>query len=141
VPSAEKRAALAHNEVVQATEMLYAVNENDLVIPIMADLAERGSDVSLLVALAELTARHDDARYALLIGKGALGPGHPFDHYAARLGRAHPVFGDPQLRPAHHRKRAGLSGAVRRRHAPADRGGPAPRSRCGQLSGPSLRRN
>jgi soluble lytic murein transglycosylase len=89
-PSAEKRAALAHNEVVQATEMLYAVNENDLVIPIVADLAERGSDVSLLVALAELTARHDDARCALLIGKGALGRGHPFDHYAF------PTFGLPR---------------------------------------------
>jgi soluble lytic murein transglycosylase len=90
VPSAEKRAALAHNEVVRATEMLYAVNENDLVIPIVADLAERGSDVGVLVALAEVTARHDDARCALLIGKGALGRGHPFDHYAF------PTFGLPR---------------------------------------------
>jgi soluble lytic murein transglycosylase len=100
-PSAEKRAALAHNEVVRATEMLYAVNENDLVIPIVADLAERGSDVGVLVALAEVTARHDDARCALLIGKGALGRGHPFDHYAF------PTFGlpryssiGPQVEPA-----------------------------------------
>jgi soluble lytic murein transglycosylase len=89
-PSAEKRAALAHNEVVRATEMLYAVNANDLVIPIVADLAERGSDVGVLVALAEVTARHDDARCALLIGKGALGRGHPFDHYAF------PTFGLPR---------------------------------------------
>ncbi len=42
VPSAEKRAALARNEVVRATEILYAINERDLVIPIVADLAERG---------------------------------------------------------------------------------------------------
>ena len=44
----------------------------------------------MLAALAELTAKHDDARCALLIGKGALGRGHPFDHYAF------PTFGLPR---------------------------------------------
>ena len=38
----------------------------------------------------KLTAKHDDARCALLIGKGALGRGHPFDHYAF------PTFGLPR---------------------------------------------
>jgi soluble lytic murein transglycosylase len=90
VPSAEKRAALAHSEIVRATEMLYAMNEADLVVPIVADLAERGSDLATLAALAELAAKHDDARCALLIGKGALGRGHPFDHYAF------PTFGLPR---------------------------------------------
>jgi peptidoglycan lytic transglycosylase len=90
VPSAEKRAALAHNEVVRATEILYAINERELVIPIVADLAERGADPATLVALAELTAKYDDARCALLIGKGALGRGQPFDHYAF------PTFGLPR---------------------------------------------
>jgi soluble lytic murein transglycosylase len=90
VPSAEKRSAMARHEVVRATEILYAINERDLVVPIVADLAERGSDIGVLAALAELTAKHDDARCALLIGKGALGRGHPFDHYAF------PTFGLPR---------------------------------------------
>jgi soluble lytic murein transglycosylase len=90
VPSAERRSALARHEVVRATEILYAINERDLVVPIVADLAERGSDTGVLAALAELTAKHDDARCALLIGKGALGRGHPFDHYAF------PTFGLPR---------------------------------------------
>ena len=90
VPSAEKRSALPRHEVVRATEILYAINERDLVVPIVADLAERGSDTGVLAALAELTAKHDDARCALLIGKGALGRGHPFDHYAF------PTFGLPR---------------------------------------------
>jgi soluble lytic murein transglycosylase len=90
VASAEKRAALAHSEIVRAAEMLYAMNEADLVVPIVADLAERGTDLATLAALAELAAKHDDARCALLIGKGALGRGHPFDHYAF------PTFGLPR---------------------------------------------
>jgi soluble lytic murein transglycosylase len=89
VPSADKRAALAYNEVVRAVETLYAINERDLVVPIVADLSERSTDVATLVALAEITAKHDDARCALLIGKGALGRGHPFDRYAF------PTFGLP----------------------------------------------
>ena len=93
VPSADKRAALAYNEVVRAIEMLYAINERDLVVPIVADLSERSTDVATLVALAEITAKHDDARCALLIGKGALGRGHPFDRYAF------PTFGLPHYSP------------------------------------------
>jgi len=93
VPSADKRAALASNEVVRAVEMLYAINERDLVVPIVADLSERSTDVATLVALAEITAKHDDARCALLIGKGALGRGHPFDRYAF------PTFGLPHYSP------------------------------------------
>ena len=44
-----------------------------------------------------------------------------------RLGRAHPVLGDAQLRPARHGEHAGLSRPLRRRLAAADRGRPAPR--------------
>ena len=91
--AAEKRAALARNEVVRAVETLYALNERDLIIPIVADLAERSPDMAMLAALAEITARHDDARSALLIGKGALGRGQPFDSYAF------PTFGLPPYTP------------------------------------------
>ena len=67
------------------------LNERDLVIPIVADLADRSPDMAMLAALAEVAARHDDARSALAVGKGALGRGQPFDHYAF------PTFGLPRL--------------------------------------------
>ena len=50
-----------------------------------------------------------------------------------RLGRADPVLRDPQLRAADHGESAGLSRALRRRNAAADRGRPAPR-RDGRVS-------
>jgi soluble lytic murein transglycosylase len=89
LPIADKRAALARNEVVRAVETLYVINDRDLIIPIVADLADRSPDMAMLAALAEVAARHDDARSALLIGKGALGRGQPFDQYA------YPTFGLP----------------------------------------------
>jgi len=93
LPSADKRAALARIEVVRAAEILYEIGERDLVIPIMADLAERTPDVGTLAALAELATHHDDARSVLLVGKAALGRGHAFDHYAF------PTFGLPRYSP------------------------------------------
>src|SRR5579871_2769948 len=89
-PSPEKRAALARIEVVRAAEILYAIGERDLVVPIMADLAERTTDIGTLTALAELATHHDDARAVLLVGKGALGRGYAFDRYAF------PTFGLPR---------------------------------------------
>jgi soluble lytic murein transglycosylase len=86
---AAQRAAVANIEVVRATELLYAIGERDLVIPIVADLAERAVDPMTLFGLAEITARHADARATLLLGKAALGRGYPFDHYAF------PNFGIP----------------------------------------------
>ncbi|HYS49898.1 MAG TPA: transglycosylase SLT domain-containing protein [Xanthobacteraceae bacterium] len=81
-PDAAARAGMANNEVVRATEILYAIGERDLVIPVVADLAERGVDVATLLGLAELTAKREDARAMLLLGKAALGRGFAFDHYA-----------------------------------------------------------
>jgi soluble lytic murein transglycosylase len=91
--STEKRAALTGIEVVRAAEILYAIGERDLVIPIMADLAERTQDVGTLAALAELATHNDDARSVLLIGKAALARGYAFDHYAF------PTFGLPRYSP------------------------------------------
>src|SRR6202043_2161084 len=93
LPSTEKRAALTRIEVVGAAEILYAIGERDLVVPIMADLADKTQDVGALAALAELATHHDDARSVLLVGKGALGRGHAFDHYAF------PTFGLPRYAP------------------------------------------
>jgi soluble lytic murein transglycosylase len=90
VSEADKRAALANSEIVRAVEILYATDQRDLVVPIAADLAERGSDIAMLAALSEQMAQHEDARCALLIGRGVLGRGHAFDHYAF------PTFGLPR---------------------------------------------
>ena len=90
VSEADKRAALANSEIVRAVEILYATDQRDLVVPIAADLAERGSDLAMLAALGEQMAQHEDARCALLIGRGVLGRGHAFDHYAF------PTFGLPR---------------------------------------------
>ena len=90
VSEADKRAALANSEIVRAVEILYATDQRDLVVPIAADLAERGSDLAILAALGEQMAQHEDARCTLLIGRGVLGRGHAFDHYAF------PTFGLPR---------------------------------------------
>jgi soluble lytic murein transglycosylase len=86
-----QRAAVANLEVVRATEMLYAIGERDLVISVVADLAERAVDATTLFGLAEVTARHEDARATLLLGKAALGRGYALDHYAF------PNFGVPHF--------------------------------------------
>jgi soluble lytic murein transglycosylase len=93
LPPRDKRAALTRIEVVRAAEILYAIGERDLVIPIMADLAERTTDIGTLAALAELATHHDDARSVLLVGKAALGRGYAFDCYAF------PTFGLPRYSP------------------------------------------
>jgi soluble lytic murein transglycosylase len=91
--SPERRAALGRIEVVRAAEILYALGERDLVLPIMADLGDKAQDVGTLVALGELARQHGDARSALLVGKAALGRGYALDHYAF------PTFGLPQYSP------------------------------------------
>jgi peptidoglycan lytic transglycosylase len=81
-PTATQHASLMALDVVRAVDILYAINERELVIPFVADLGERSTDVGVLMMLAEVTAQHEDARSMLLIGKAALGRGYAFDHYA-----------------------------------------------------------
>ena len=88
--AADKRAAPANSEIVRAVEILYATDQRDLVVPIAADLGERGSDLAMLAALGEQMAQHEDARSTLLIGRGVLARGHTFDDYAF------PTFGLPR---------------------------------------------
>ncbi|WP_458760739.1 transglycosylase SLT domain-containing protein [Afipia sp. TerB] len=78
-------------EVVRAVALLYALDEDDVAVPILADMGER-ADQDALLALCELAERHHDARGLLLVGKAALNRGLPFDHYA------YPVSGIPAYR-------------------------------------------
>jgi soluble lytic murein transglycosylase len=81
------------DELVRAADMLYALGERDVVLTFVTDLAEQSVDVAALVALGELTARRNDARAMLQIGKTALARGLALDLYAF------PTIGVPQHSP------------------------------------------
>jgi len=78
-------------EIVRAVQLLYALDERDIAIPILGDMGENG-DPDALAGLAELAARNGDARGMLLVGKAALNRGLPFDFYA------YPVNGIPSFK-------------------------------------------
>ncbi|HTQ82759.1 MAG TPA: lytic transglycosylase domain-containing protein [Pseudolabrys sp.] len=91
--AAGERATLSRLEVVRAVEILYALNERDLVAPIYAELGESGTDVAGLTALGEIAGAHGDGRAMVLLGQSAVGRGLPLDYYAF------PVAGLPDYRP------------------------------------------
>jgi soluble lytic murein transglycosylase len=68
-------------EIVRAVQLLYALDEREIAIPIYADIGENG-DPEAVLGLSELASRNSDARGMLLVGKAALNRGLPFDHYA-----------------------------------------------------------
>jgi soluble lytic murein transglycosylase len=77
------RVSARQTDVVRALELLYATGNRDLVVPFVADFADRSADhPAALAAMAEIAARHDDARAMVLIGKGGLSHGHAFDLFA-----------------------------------------------------------
>jgi soluble lytic murein transglycosylase len=81
------------DERVRAADMLYAINERDLVLPFVNDFAEESADVTTLAALGELTGRRNHASAMLQIGKTALGRGLALDPYAF------PTIGIPEHKP------------------------------------------
>jgi soluble lytic murein transglycosylase len=84
-------------ELARAFEILYAVDERDLVPTMAADLGEKANDTAALAALADIATHHNDARTTLLIGMAMLGRGYSFERYAF------PDFGVPsyqQIGPA-----------------------------------------
>ncbi len=83
-----------HNlEVVRAAEILYALDERDMLASIYAELGESGTDVAGMAALGNLAAKHGDGRSMLLLGQGAYGRGLPLDYYA------YPTVGLPDYKP------------------------------------------
>jgi len=75
-------------EVTRAVELLYALDERDIAIPIFSEMGDR-ADMDALLALCEVAQKNDDARAMLIVGKAALNRGMPFDFYA------YPVSGIP----------------------------------------------
>jgi len=80
-------------EIVRAAEILYALNERDLLASIYAELGDSCNDVAGLTALAELAGKHGDGRAMLLLGQGAYSRGLPLDYFA------YPTFGLPSYPP------------------------------------------
>jgi soluble lytic murein transglycosylase len=89
----EEHASLSNLEVVRAVEILYAIDERDLVAPICAELGESATDVVGMAALADAAARHNDGRAMLLLGEAAHSRGLPLDYYAF------PTVGLPDYKP------------------------------------------
>ncbi len=81
-PGVIARAGLSRLEIVRLVEILYAVDERDMIIPVVADLGGRANDMGVIAAVGSLCAKHGDARALLILGKGALGRGLPADGYA-----------------------------------------------------------
>ncbi len=81
------------DERVRAAAMLYTLGERDAVLNFATGLAEQSVDVTVLVTLAELAGRNNDARTMLEIGKSALARGLALDLYAF------PTIGIPQHSP------------------------------------------
>jgi soluble lytic murein transglycosylase len=88
---AARRRGVERLEIVRAVQLLYALGEREIAIPIFADMGDNG-DPDALVGLGEVASRNGDARGMLLLGKAALNRGLPFDFYA------YPVNGIPPFR-------------------------------------------
>jgi peptidoglycan lytic transglycosylase len=78
-------------EIVRAVQLLYELDERELAIPVFGDMGDNG-DADALIGLGELASRNGDARGMMLLGKGALNRGMPFDFYA------YPVNGVPPFK-------------------------------------------
>jgi soluble lytic murein transglycosylase len=89
----DKRAGVERLELVRAVEILYALDERSLIIPLMADVGDKLDDISALSALGELAERYQDARGMLQLGKAALARGLPLEYYAF------PTVGVPRYSP------------------------------------------
>jgi soluble lytic murein transglycosylase len=89
----KERDRLARLEVVRAAELLYALDERDMIASMYAELGESGHDVAGLAMLGELAAKHHDGRAMVLLGSGCYGRSLPLDYYA------YPVVGLPHYKP------------------------------------------
>ena len=91
-PTPDRREAATRLELVRVVELLYAIDERDLIAGALADLGDRLPDAGTLAAVGEVAARYKDARAMLLLGKSALARGLALDHYAF------PIVGVPEYR-------------------------------------------
>ncbi len=86
----QEQNVLGNLEVVRAAQILYALDERDMLASIFAELGESATDIAGMAMLGELAAKHSDGRAMLLLGEAAYGRGLPLDYYA------YPVVGLPE---------------------------------------------
>ena len=89
----QEQAVLSNLEVVRAAEILYELDERDMLASIYAELGESGTDIAGMAVLGELAGKHGDGRAMLLLGEAAYGRGLPLDYYA------YPIVGLPDYKP------------------------------------------
>ena len=91
--SPQEQSVLSNLEVGRAVEILYALDERDMLASIFAELGESGTDIAGMAVLGEIAAKHDDGRSMLLLGQSAYSRGLPLDYYA------YPIVGLPEYKP------------------------------------------
>jgi peptidoglycan lytic transglycosylase len=91
--TSEEQNALGNLEIVRAVEILYALDERDMLASIYAEIGESGTDVGGMAMMGEVAGKHGDGRAMLLLGKAAYNRGLPLDYYA------YPVVGLPDYTP------------------------------------------
>jgi soluble lytic murein transglycosylase len=79
----------AESEVIQAAGLLYTLDEHDLVLNFVSDVAKESDDVAVIAGLASITAQYHNAHATMVIGEAALSRGMAMDQYA------YPDFGIP----------------------------------------------
>ena len=89
----QEQNVLSNLEVVRAAQILYALDERDMLASIYAELGESATDVAGMAVLGELAGKHGDGRAMLLLGESAYGRGLPLDYYA------YPIVGLPEYQP------------------------------------------
>ena len=89
----QERGVLGNLEVVRAAELLYALDQRDMLASIFAEIGQSGHDIAGMAMLAEVAAKHHDGRAMVLLGEYALNRGLPLDYFAF------PTVGLPDYKP------------------------------------------
>ena len=78
---------------MRAAEILYTLDERDMLASIYAELGESATDIAGMAMMGELAAKNGDGRAMVLLGEYAYGRGLPLDYYA------YPIVGLPDYQP------------------------------------------
>jgi len=91
--SPQEQSVLSNLEIVRAVQILYALDERDMLASIYAELGESATDIAGMSVLGELAARHGDGRAMVFLGEFSYARGLPMDYYA------YPIVGLPEYQP------------------------------------------
>ena len=91
--SAQERAVLRRLEIVRAVQLLYSLDERNMVASIYASIGLKSTDVAGMSMLAELAEKQGDARAMALLGRLAYARGLAMDYFA------YPTVGLPSYKP------------------------------------------